>query len=275
MPEAATDRDRTKLQLPKDDLALKTNKGEFMAQEQIAILTLDGECHAHVLSPADGGPWPATIFYADAGGIRPAVIAMAQQLADQGFLVLLPDLFYRYGPYGPLVPEEVFKGDVRAILGPLMATTGNVKAAEDTEAFLAYLDTRTDATGSKVGAVGFCMGGGMAITSAAFYPDRFVAVASFHGGHLATNAPDSPHLLAPKLKAEVYVAGADNDDSYPPAMARRLESALTSAGVRHHAETYAGAAHGWMVPDFPVYDRTSAERGWKSMIALLNRNLRA
>jgi carboxymethylenebutenolidase len=245
-----------------------------MAHEKITIHTRDGECHAHVMSPDDDGPWPAAIFYADAGGIRPAVVEMAQHLADAGYVVLLPDLFYRYGPYGPLVPKEVFKGDVGAILGPLMATTGNVKAAEDTEAFLAYLKTRSDVAGDKVGAVGFCMGGGMAITSAATYPDQFAAVASFHGGNLATDAPSSPHLLASKLKAEVYVAGADSDESYPPAMAQRLETTLTEAGVSHVAEIYPGAAHGWMVPDFPVYDQLSAERGWKSMLALFNRNLR-
>lgn len=203
------------------------------------------------------------------------MVGMAQTLADAGFLVLLPDLFYRYGPYGPLVPKEVFKGDVKAILGPLMATTSNVKAAEDTEAFLAYLDTRSDVAGRKVGAVGFCMGGGMAITSAATYPDRFVAVASFHGGNLASDAPTSPHLLAPKLKAEVYVAGADQDDSYPLAMAERLEAALTTAGVRYLAEIYSGAAHGWMVPDFPVYGEVFAERGWKAALALFKRNLSA
>lgn len=199
---------------------------------------------------------------------------MAQRLADAGYIVLLPDPFYRYGPYGPLVPTEVFKGDVAAILGPLMATTSNAKAAEDTEEFLAYLDTRTDVAGDKVGAVGFCMGGGMAITSAATHLDRFAAVASFHGGNLATDAPSSPHLLAPQLKAELYVAGADNDPSYPLAMAERLEAALTEAGVHHVAEIYPGAAHGWMMPDFPVYDHVSAERGWESMLALFNRNLR-
>jgi carboxymethylenebutenolidase len=246
-----------------------------MRQEHATIQTRDGLCPAHVLSPGEGGgPWPAVIFYADAGGIRPAVVDMARQLADAGFLVLLPDLFYRFGPYGPLVPKEVFKGDVGAILGPLMATTGNGKAAEDTAAFLAYLDTRADVSGSRVGAVGFCMGGGMAITAAATFADRFAAVASFHGGNLATDAPDSPHLLAPELKAEVYVAGADKDGSYPAAMAERLKSALTAAGVKHFAETYPGAAHGWMVPDFPVYDEASARRGWASMLALFNRNLR-
>jgi len=245
-----------------------------MPHEQVAIQTGDGECHAQVMSPADTGPWPAVIFYADAGGIRPAVVDMAQRLADAGYLVLLPDLFYRYGPYGPLVPTEVFKGDVGAILGPLMATTNNIKAAEDTEAFLAYLNTRTDVAGDKAGAVGFCMGGGMAITSAATHSDHFAAVASFHGGNLANDAPSSPHRFAPKLKAELYVAGADNDASYPPAMAERLEAALTEAGVRHFAEIYPGAAHGWMMPDFPVYDRVSAERGWQAMLALFHRNLR-
>ena len=226
------------------------------------------------MTPAGERRWPATIFYMDAGGIRPAVLEMAQRLADAGYVVLLPDLFYRYGPYETLVPKEVFKGDVRAILGPLMATTGNNKAAEDTEAFLAYLDTRGDVVGGKVGAVGFCMGGGMAIAVAGTYPDRFAAVASFHGGNLATDAPTSPHLLAPKLEAETYVAGADHDNSYPPAMAERLEKALAEAGVRYCAEIYPGAAHGWMMTDFPVYEHAAAERGWSKMLALFDRNLR-
>ena len=208
-----------------------------------------------------------------AGGIRPAMLEMATRLADAGYVVLLPDLFYRYGPYGPLVPKEVFKGDVGAILGPLMATTGNDKAAEDTGAFLAFLDTRKDIAGVKIGAVGFCMGGGMAIAAAATYPNRFAAVASFHGGNLATDAPTSPHLLVPGLAAEVYIASADNDDSYPASMAARLEEALTKAGVHYRAEMYAGASHGWMVPDFPVYDPDAADRGWKVMLALFDRTV--
>jgi carboxymethylenebutenolidase len=171
------------------------------------------------------------------------------------------------------VPKEVFAGDVRAILGPLMATTGNDKAAEDTEAFLGYLDTRRDLAGRELGAVGFCMGGGMAFAAAGTYPDRFAAIASFHGGNLATDAPASPHLAAPKLKAEVYIAAADNDRSYPPDMAERLETALTQFGVRYSTETYP-AAHGWMKPDFPVYDHVAAERGWVEMLALFARNLR-
>jgi len=245
-----------------------------MPSEQITIRTRDGDCPAHVLTPSGDGPWPAAIFYVDAGGLRPAMIDMAQRLADAGYVVLLPDLFYRFGPYGPLVPAEVFAGDWRAILGPLMATTGNDKAAEDTAAFLACLDTRSDVAGSQVGAVGFCMGGGMAIAAAGTYPDRFAAVASFHGGNLATDAPASPHLLAPGMQAEVYIGVADNDGSYPPAMAERLEKALADAGVRHLAETYRGAAHGWMMTDFPVHDPVAAERGWAALLALFARNLR-
>lgn len=245
-----------------------------MPTEQVTIHTRDGDCRAYVMSPTGDGPWPAVIFYGDAGGIRPAMLEMATQLADAGHVVLLPDLFYRYGPYGPLVPVEVFKGDVAAILGPLMATTGTDKAAEDTAAFLAYLDTRKDIAGASIGAVGFCMGGGMAIASAAAYPERFKAVASFHGGNLATDAPTSPHLRVPELAAEVYIASAEKDGSYPPAMAARLEAALTAAGVTYRAEEYAGALHGWMVTDFPVYDAAAAERGWQAMLALFGRTLR-
>ncbi len=244
-----------------------------MPNEQITIRTRDGECPAQVATPAGDGPWPAIILYMDAGGIRPAVIEMAQRLASDGYVVLLPDLFYRHGPYGPFVPKEVFAGDFRAILGPLIATTGNHKAAEDTEAFLAYLDTRADVAGREVGGVGFCMGGGMALTAAGTYPDRFAAVASFHGGNLANDLATSPHLFAPKLKAEVYIAAAENDRSYPPDMAERFEKTLAEAGVTYRAEIYP-AAHGWMKPDFPVYDHAAAERGWTEMLALFGRNLR-
>ena len=238
------------------------------------IQTRDGNCSAQLMTPAGEGRWPAIIFYADAGGIRPAVVEMAQRLADSGYAVLLPDLFYRYGPYGPLVPKDVFKGDFMAIIGPLMATTGNDKAARDTEAFIAYLDDCGVVEGRKLGAVGFCMGGGMAITAAGTWPDRFAAVASFHGGRLATDQPTSPHLLAPRIEAEIYVAAAENDGSYPPEMAERFEAALTDAGVRYRAETYP-AAHGWMKPDFPVYDHEQAERGWSAMLKLFGRVLSA
>ncbi len=245
-----------------------------MPHEQIEVTTPDGVCPVHVFTAAAHTRAPAVFFYMDAGGIRPAVLEMAQRLADAGYVVLLPDLFYRYGAYGPFVPVEVFKGDFRAILGPLMATTGPDKAAEDTAALLGWLDTRPDVIGPRVGAVGFCMGGGMAIAAGGSYPERFAAVASYHGGNLATDAPASPHRYVAQMKAELYLAVADADGSYPPEMAERLEHALREAGVTYRAEIYTGAAHGWMKPDFPVYDRAAAERGWTEMTGFFDRVLK-
>jgi carboxymethylenebutenolidase len=244
-----------------------------VGHEQVTIRTKDGECRTHVLTPDGAGPWPAVIIYMDALAIRPTLVEMAARLASAGYVVLLPDLFYRFGDYAPLDPKEVFAGDFRTIIGPMMATTDNHKAAEDSEALLAYLDTRSDVAGRKIGVVGFCMGGGMALTVAGTFPDRVAAAASFHGGNLATDAATSPHLLAPKITAEVYVAGADNDGSYPLDMAARLEAALTEAGVNYRAEIYQGAAHGWMKPDFAIYDQEAAERGWRELFALFERNL--
>jgi carboxymethylenebutenolidase len=244
-----------------------------MTQEKVTIQTKDGQCAAQVFTPNGAGPWPAVIYYMDAFGIRPAMVEMAGHIASAGYVVLLPDMFYRFGPYGPLTPREVMAGDFRAVIGPMMGTTDNHKAAADTETFLAYLDTRSDVAGKKVGTVGFCMGGAMALTAAGYYPERVAAAVSFHGGNLATDLPTSPHLLAPKIRAEVYVAGADNDHSYPPEMAERLEAALTQAGVKHVCEIYEGKAHGWMKPDMPVYDAAAAERGWSELFALYQRTL--
>jgi len=239
---------------------------------QTSIATSDGECPSYLLTPDENGCWPAIIFYMDAGGIRPAMVTMAQRLADAGYLVLLPDLYYRHGPYDPLILKEVFAGDVEAILGPLIASTSPVKSARDTEAFVTALMGREDVAGAMVGAVGFCMGGGLALASAGAHPEHFAAVASFHGGNLATVDPGSPHLQVSKLKAEVYIAAAQNDDSYPPAMAERLETALTEVDVTYRAETFP-AAHGWMIPDFLSFDPAAAERGWGEMLALFARRL--
>jgi carboxymethylenebutenolidase len=243
-----------------------------MAPEITTIDTRDGRCTTYVFKPSGDGASPAVIFYMDAGGIRPAVFDMAQRLADAGYVVLLPDLFYRYGPYGPFDPIEVLKGDFKTVLGPLMATTSNAKAADDTGALLGYLDSRSDVKGSTVGAVGFCMGGGMAIAAAGTYPDRFAAVASFHGGNLATDAPDSPHRFASTIGARLYIAAASDDASYPPEMAELMETALRGANVQYRAETYP-AAHGWMKPDFPVFDEAAAERGWEKLLEFLQREL--
>lgn len=240
-----------------------------MAQEQVSIRTRDGQCPAYVFRPAEGGRRPGVIFFMDGLGIRPTIFEMGQRLADYGYVVLVPDLFYRAGPYEPLNPKAVFAtGDVRSALAHLFSSTDNRRAAEDTEAFLAYLDGRDDVAGTKVGTTGYCMGGAISLTAAGTYPDRVAAAASFHGGNLATDSELSPHLLAPRLAAKVYVAGADNDASYPPEMADRLEQALSDAGVDHRCEIYDGALHGWTMTDFPVYDQPAAERHWEELVAL-------
>jgi carboxymethylenebutenolidase len=245
-----------------------------VSREQAGISTHDGMCPAHVFTPQGRGPWPAVIFCMDGFGIRPTLFDMAARLADGGYLVLLPDLFYRAGRYGPLDPAEIFaSGDVMGRIGHLFGSTDNRKAARDAGAFIAYLDGRDDVAGPAIGTTGYCMGGGISLSIAGTYPDRIAAAASFHGGNLATDADTSPHLLAPAIKARIYVAGADRDDFYPPEMAARLEEALTQAGVDHRCEIYPGALHGFTMADFPVFDEAAAERHWSELLALFGTTL--
>lgn len=239
--------------------------------EQLVIRAADGDCPAHLFRPDGDGSWPAVIVYMDALAIRPAMIDLAARIAAAGYVVLLPDLFYRHGPYAPIVAAEI--KDFRAEIGPLMATIDNRKAAADTAHFLQFLDTRPEVKGRKVGATGYCMGGGMVLTAAATFPDWIAAAASFHGGSLATDAADSPHLLAPQIAAEVYIAGADKDRAYPPEMAERLEAALSEAGVTHRCEIYEGAIHGWTMPDLPIYNEAAAQRAFAELTALFARTL--
>ncbi len=247
-----------------------------MPSEETAIRTADGECPTTVFTPSTGsGPWPAAIFYMDGLGIRPGLLDMGKRLADAGFLVLLPDLFYRVGAYAPLDPKEVFASDdVRATLAPLMSSTDNRRAAQDTASFLEYLDSRDDVAGQKIGTTGYCMGGGISLTVAATYPDRVAAAASFHGGRLATDDELSPHLLADKVAGRVYIGAADNDNSYPPEMAGRLCEALMEASIDHRHDLYVGAAHGWTMRDGSVYDEAAAERHWDELIRLFDSCLR-
>lgn len=245
-----------------------------MPKQDVAIKTADGVCNTSVFTPAGSGKWPAAIFYMDAFAIRPALFDMAQRLADFGYVVLLPDLFYRT-PHAPLDPKAIFGGGTfREVIGPLMGGTDKKKSAEDTRALIAYIDTRSDVAGKKIGVTGYCMGGGMALTAAGNFPDRIVATASFHGGNIAV-ADDamSPHKLAPKMKGFVYVAGADNDGSYPPEQAALMEKSLSDAGVAHKCEIYPGALHGWTMPDFPIYNHDAAERHWRELSALFARTL--
>lgn len=245
-----------------------------MPKAQIEISTKDGVCPATVFTPSGEGSWPAVLYIVDGLGIRPTVLDMGQRLSDAGYVVLLPDIFYRRGQYGPLDPMEIFaQPDVRAILRPMTTAIDNGKAADDAAAFIAYLDSRTDVRGAKFGVVGYCMGGGIALTIAGVYPDRIAAAASFHGGSLATDSSLSPHLLAHQITARIYIGVADKDGSYPPEMAARLEAALRESGVEFVSAFYPGASHGWTQTDFPVYHREAAERHWRDLLDLFKDRL--
>ncbi len=242
---------------------------------EITLQTRDGACRSFLYRPAAGAPWPAVLVYMDGLGIRPAMLEVGERLATYGYYVLLPDLFYRSGPYEPMDPRTVFSDpQKRSVLmekffGP--ASPANVMS--DTRAFLDHLASQPDVRPGPIGTTGYCMGGLMSLTAAGTYPDRIAAAASYHGGRLATDAPDSPHRLAAQMRARVYVAGATEDASFPEDMKARLEEALTRAGTDHLIETYP-AKHGWVFRDTPVFDRAAAERHWQTLVALLDSKLR-
>ncbi len=245
-----------------------------MNRTQVEIKTADGVCPTSVFQPAESGRWPGVILYMDGPGIRPALFEMGERLAAAGYVVLLPDLFYRAGPYSPVNPKELFSDpDKRAAHGKYFTSTSNTKAAADTQAFLDYFDVSPNVAGTRVGVTGYCMGGGIALTAAATYPDRIVAAASFHGGRLATDSRESPHLLAARINASVLVAGAENDQGFPPEQAQRLRDALDAADVEHRVEIWEGVIHGWTMKDVPVYNEAAAERHWQELLALFEATL--
>jgi carboxymethylenebutenolidase len=213
------------------------------------------------------------IFYMDAFGIRPALCDMAERLASNGYRVLLPDLFYRSGPTQSFAPESAFKeGPERDRLMQRFRSINNKLLMEDTAAFLDFLESEPTITG-KVGCVGYCMGGAFALSAAGTFPGRVAAAASLHGGRLATDQPDSPHLLAPKMRASIYVGIAGIDPHFTPEEKQRLESALQSAEVKHAVEIYPDVKHGFAVNDTPAYDRAAVERHWQQILKLFGDNL--
>jgi carboxymethylenebutenolidase len=194
---------------------------------EVEIATRDGRCRSYAYRPAARGPWPAVLVYMDGIGIRPAMLEVGERLATYGYLVLLPDLFYRSGPYPPMNAKTVFTDpDQRKVLTEKYlskATPANVMA--DTEAFLSWLADQPDVRPGPVGTTGYCLGGLMSLTAAGTYPDRIAATASYHASRLATDAPDSPHRLAPRIRSRVYVAGAIEDAGFPDEMKARLRQA--------------------------------------------------
>ena len=242
---------------------------------KIDIQTRDGLCPSYVYRPAGAGPWPAVLVFMDGPGIRPAMLRLGERLATHGYFVLLPDLFYRAGPYEPMDPKTLFADpEKRKVLMEKFfpaASSANVMA--DLPAFFDFLSAQRDVRPGGIGVTGYCMGGRLALIAAGTYPERIVAAASYHGGRLASDDADSPHLLAPKMKARVYVGAAIEDQSFPDDMKARLEKALTDAGVDYKIETYA-AKHGWVFSDFAVYDAAASERHWQTMLALFDAKLK-
>jgi carboxymethylenebutenolidase len=241
---------------------------------KVEIETKDGTCPSHVYLPAGNGPWPAVLVFMDGLGIRPAMLEIGERLATHGYFVLLPDLYYRSGRYEPMDPHTVFTDPEqrKVLMEKFFALATPASVMSDTGAFLDYLAAERNVEPGGIGTTGYCLGGLMSLTAAGTYPDRIVAAASYHGGRLATDAPDSPHLLAPRIKARVYVAGAIEDQSFPDDMKARLAQALTDAGVDHEIETYP-ARHGWVLRDTPVYDPAAAERHWQTLLALFDAKL--
>jgi carboxymethylenebutenolidase len=231
----------------------------------IEIRTEDGTCPAFVFE-ATG---PSVLLYIDGIGMRPAMHEIGERLAKNGYRVLMPDLFYRIGPYTAPDPTQLFSDPaVRTAWFTRVSSTTNADSMmRDTRAYLDWLGA------PKVGVTGYCMGGRMALTAAALFPDRIAAAAAYHPGQVATDAPDSPHLLVSTIKASVYVAGAIEDVTFPDEQKQRLEAALTAAGVDHVIETYP-ARHGWVPSDTPVHDAAATERHWQTLLALFDRTLR-
>ena len=213
-------------------------------------------------------------MYPDAGGLRPALREMAARLASLGYAVLLPDVYYRNGQWAPFDMRTVFAdtAERNRLFAMMKAITPEVMAA-DAAAFFDYLAGRPEAAGERFGTTGYCMGGRTSLIAAGRVPERVAAAMSFHGGGLAADDPGSPHLLADRMRAAVYVGAAENDPSYTPAQSATLDAALTEAGVEHVIEWYP-AAHGFAVTDNAPYDSEAAERHWAAMAAFFGRHLR-
>ena len=246
-------------------------------ESEVAVKTPDGTCDAAFTHPASGA-YPGAIIWPDALGLRPALRDMAKRLAAEGYSVLVPNPFYRVSKapqFTTAANLDFDNPDTMARIRPLMSSVQSAGNAEkDAAAYVAFLDAQpqVDKT-KKIGTQGYCMGGGLVVRTAATVPERIGAGASFHGGGLVTDKPDSPHLLAPKIKARMYFGVAANDNQRQPDAKDKLKESFTKAGVPVEVEVYP-AKHGWCVPDMPVedgapiYDKAQAERAWSKLIAL-------
>lgn len=244
---------------------------------RLDVPTADGVADALLVVPGSERPHPGVVLFMDAFGLRPRLEDMAARLASHGYAVLVPNVFWRSGRAPvvdlPDLSDPGARGTVFERLGPVMKALTPELAVRDDDAWLDCLAGDERVADGPVGAVGYCMGGALAIRLAAHAPDRVAAVATFHAGRLVTDAADSPHRLLEGVRAEVYVAHADHDQSMSPEHQRVVAEALASAGVEHRTELYAGAAHGFTMADTAAYDEVATERHWAALLDLFGRRL--
>ncbi|GHJ32841.1 dienelactone hydrolase family protein [Streptomyces hygroscopicus] len=243
----------------------------------VDIPTQDGIADAYLAHPDDADRHPAVLLYMDAFGLRPHLRTMADRLAGAGYTVLVPNVFYRQGR-APLteLPDFIDPAArpelLESILPAARALTPEL-AMRDAGAYLDWLASCPQATDRPVGITGYCLGAGLALRTAGTFPDRVAAAAGFHGGHLATEAPDSPHTVVGQVTAELYFGHADQDHALPSEQIERLQKALDEAGVRHRTEVYEGAQHGYTQADTAAYNAEAAERHWRALLDLFGRTL--
>ena len=235
----------------------------------VEIPTPDGTADCHFVHPASGAH-PGVLVWPDALGLRPAFEQMGRRLAESGYAVLTVNPYYRT-ERAPVVPEGASFRDeaTRKKIFPLMRSLSPETNVTDARAFVGFLDAQDAVAGDrKMGTTGYCMGGSMTMRTAAAFPERIGAGASFHGGRLVTDAPDSPHRLVDRMRAHYLFAIAENDDQKDPQAKTALREAFAAAGLPAEIEVYAGALHGWCPPDSAVYDEAQAERAWSRLLAL-------
>jgi carboxymethylenebutenolidase len=243
----------------------------------VDIKTKDGTCDAALVHPKGQGRWPAAILFVDAFGLRPTMRDMAKRLARDGYIVLVPNPYYRSTRAPGVPPGFDFANPAdRQKLAGLRAPLTADAVADDALAYTAFLDANAPIkTTTKMGVFGYCMGGPMTMRAAAAMPERVGAGVSLHGGGLVTDKPDSPHLLVPKIKAQYYFGIAANDDASDPRAKTALKDAFEAARLSATIEVYAGCMHGWCVKDMPpapdgkpIYNEPQAERAWNDLVSL-------
>jgi carboxymethylenebutenolidase len=242
-----------------------------MPGQHIDIATPDGVANAYLSRP-DDERHPGVLLLMDAFGLRPQIENMADRIASHGFVVLAPNLFYRAGRAPVVDLEGLNDPQQRAkIIDKVMPLMGELTPTRSASDSAAYLQTLAESSDGAVAITGYCMGGRIGWRIAAAHPQRIAALGAFHTGGLVTEEPDSPHLSAAELRAEVFLGHADNDRSMTPENIATIESALRDANLTYRSELFQGAAHGYTMADTPAYDQAAAERHFTELFALLDR----